>query len=123
MAGSYGKFEWKDGTIVTNLQKLPGRLDNLVRSVVEYYGSRGPAYMRKNAKWRDRTTNARNGLHTVTFHTANQHGIIYAHGVNYGIWLEVRFAGRYAIIMPTINDQGPRVMAMLEKGMGRISSS
>lgn len=120
MAGSRASFTWNDGGIIRNLREMPGAMNRLIATTVELYASRGDAYMRKNARWKDRTTNARNGLHAISFHDGKQHGIIYAHGVPYGIWLEVRFSGKYAIIAPTLQDQGPRIMSTLNNGMARL---
>ena len=59
--------------------------------------------MRANAPWHDNTGNARAGL--MTKHEKEpmvEHRLILYHTVNYGVWLEVRFSGRYAIIGPTM---------------------
>jgi hypothetical protein len=77
-------------------------------------------YMRENAPWTDRTGNARNGLRAQ--HNKEpfvQHELILYHTMPYGIWLEVRWSGRYAIIAPTIKKMGPEVMAMVAASVGR----
>jgi hypothetical protein len=38
--------------------------------------------------------------------------IVLSHGVPYGIWLEVRFSGKYAIVTPAIPYWGPKVMTL-----------
>lgn len=59
-------------------------------------------YAKENARWTDQTGNARQSLHTW-HEVANDIVTLYiGHGVEYGIWLEVRWAGRYSIIWPTI---------------------
>lgn len=85
------------------------------------YESRGlEAYMRQNASWQDQTGNARNGLTARPFKTATNVGIDVFHTVPYGIWLEVRFSGRYAIIVPTIESQAPEVLAAAKDLLGRM---
>ena len=63
-------------------------------------------YARTNAPWTDRTTKARRGLRGYAgasplrrdcWCAAIQHG----EDVHYGVWLENRWNGRYAIIGPT----------------------
>lgn len=121
MAGSQKSFSWSADRLISNLDKLDPMITRLLVAATEYHATRGEATMRKNAKWTDRTTNARNGLHTATAHSAKKHTITFAHGVSYGIWLEVRFAGRYAVIMPSVNTTGRELMGTLNKALARIS--
>jgi hypothetical protein len=48
----------------------------------------------------------------------NHYYIDLFHTVEYGIWLEIRWDGRFAIIQPTLEHFGPEVMGSL--GMGDI---
>jgi hypothetical protein len=78
------------------------------------------SYMKNNAPWTDRTGNARNGLAARAYESGNEVGIVLYHQVSYGIWLEVRWSGRYAIINPTIEEMGPRVMQQFSNLLERI---
>lgn len=120
MAGSQKSFSWNADTLTKNLSRLPLMLERMIIAATEYHGTRGEAYMRKNAKWTDRTSNARNSLTATVSHTATQHTIVLAHGMSYGIWLEVRWAGRYAIVTPAIPIVGRDLMSTLNKGMARL---
>lgn len=124
MAGSRVEFQFDAKTLTANVKSLPKKIDKLVEKVAELYALRGEAYMKKSAKWTDRSGNARNSLTGRAFHEAGRrHTIIYAHGMPYGIWLEVRFSGRYAIISPTLNFIKPQVMKTLDKGMTRLGGT
>lgn len=115
-------FIWKSDTLTKNVKVFPQKLDRAIYAAVEYGATRGEAAMKRGARWRDQTGNARNGLFTATEHDRATHRIIFAHGVAYGIWLEVRWNGKYAIIMPTMVAQGEQLMAMLGKllaGLGK----
>jgi hypothetical protein len=69
-------------------------------------------YMKSNAPWTDRTGNARQGLHTEVNHVVGSMvQIILAHGVEYGIWLEVKAAGSWAIVNPSLDHFAPRIWA------------
>lgn len=69
-------------------------------------------YMRANAPWTDRTGNARQALYTAVEQVAGQMvTIILAHGVEYGIYLELSNAGRYAIVNPSLDYFAPRIWA------------
>jgi hypothetical protein len=74
--------------------------------------------MRQNASWTDRTGNARSGL----FSEANMVGedvieIVFSHGhtIDYGIHLETGNAGKYAIIVPTLQKTVAKVRADLQQ--------
>jgi hypothetical protein len=77
-------------------------------------------YMKVNAPWTDQTSNARNGLAARAYRDQDQIGIVLYHQVSYGIWLETRFGGKYAIIQPTIDAMSPKVMARFERILDRI---
>ena len=115
MASSY-TFTFDDASLRRNLGDLPDRIDAYVHATVDYGSDKVVAYAKQNAKWRDQTGAARSGLRTVTeWEPRKRHAIVLFHSVTYGIWLEVRFAGRYAIILPTIQVMGPEVMRLLNK--------
>lgn len=116
------KLVFTHDTLTPGLKEFPAKMDVEVGKTVDYFAIRAESYARDNAPWTDRTTNARNGLHTVTIHEPPvQHGIILAHSMPYGIWLEVRFEGRYAIILPTIQEVGPELMNGLRGLFGRMN--
>jgi hypothetical protein len=100
MAGRQSSFTWKSGTIFKNIKGLDERGNKAVAAAFEYQGTRSEAYMRTNAKWTDQTGNARSNLFTAVKHEGTTHSMVLSHGVPYGIWLEIRFAGRYSIVLP-----------------------
>lgn len=71
---------------------------------------------RQNAKWQDRTGNARTGLLTEVDEVSKELVSIYlGHSVKYGQYLELNHGGKYAIIMPTIEANLPEIKRMLDK--------
>lgn len=77
-------------------------------------------YMKLNAPWTDRTSNARNGLAARAYREGKEIGIVLYHQVDYGIWLEVKNEGRFAIIQPTIDAMGPEVMRRYNRLLDRM---
>lgn len=115
-----GSFEFKPGSIRKNLNAFDGDINRLVAAVIDYSGDRAVDYMRSRAPWRDRTGNARStlaayGVHTPTYHEIHLHG-----GMDYQIFLETRWAGRYAIIGPAVKYQGLAVMNRLKGLIARL---
>lgn len=111
MVASTASFHITSDTLTPGLKAFPPKLDAQVAQTVDYFAVRSESYMKENAPWTDRTGNARNLLHATAFHEPPvRHGISLAHGVPYGIWLEVRFEGKNAIINPTLEQVGPELM-------------
>ena len=116
-------FEFKPGSLKRNLRTFNYDINALVAAVVDYRGDRSVDWMKSNAPWTDRTGNARAtlaayGLHGFDFHELHLHG-----GMPYQIWLEIRWAGRYAIIGPAVKYQGLALMNQLRglvKKLGKL---
>lgn len=69
-------------------------------------------YAKANRPWTDRTTDAREGLQAhVVNESGGRYSIWLGHGadVDYGIWLEVRWGGKFAIILPTLYKFAPQL--------------
>lgn len=85
---------------------------NGVRQLADRYADEIETHMKQEARWVDRTGNARKMLTAEVEDVAmSMVEIILAHGVSYGVFLELANAGRYAIIAPTIDIFGPRIWA------------
>ncbi len=119
MAGSQTGFRWKHDSLSSNLKILPAQVERAVIAAVEYGATIGEARARQDAPWTDRSADARNTLNTRTQHRTGEHRIILAHGMPYGIFLETRWAGRYRVIVPTINWTGDQVMKLLNGLLSR----
>lgn len=115
MAGRQVGFYWKSDTLTSNIKTFPQKLDRALIAATEYTASRGEADMKRTAPWTDQTSNARNGLFTSTEHSPSLHRIIFGHAVPYGIWLEVRWSGRYQVILPAVRKHGAELMALVGK--------
>lgn len=103
-----------------NLGTISKKIENAVDQVIAYKGTEGVAALKNNAPWTDRTGAARSGLHTITMLGGSEKVIIYSHSMHYGFWLEVKFSGRDAVIMPTVLVEGDDLMKKLDGLMRRI---
>lgn len=87
-----------------------------VRTLAHRYAAEIENYMKANAPWTDRTSNARQTLTaTVEDISMDMVQITLAHGVEYGIYLELAHAGVWGIISPTIDVFGPRLWADVQR--------
>lgn len=118
-AGGWG-FAWQ------GLEALDDRLylynDKIhanIRQAAESLAEEIQQYMYDNAPWQDQTGNAREGLQAVvTWADPDHFSIFLGHGdtIDYGIWLEVRWGGRFAIIVPTAHLYAPQLGARIAAG-------
>ena len=111
-----GGFEWK-GDLFGNVNTFGTKTKARMVAVAKFSAPQIQSDMRQNAAWQDRTGNARNGLFAKPQVSTNAVAIVLYHSVPYGIWLELRWSGKYAIITPSLAKWGPRVMALLAKSL------
>lgn len=75
-------------------------------------------YAQSNAPWADRTGDARAELDVDVRREGDVIVWEMFHGVDYGLYLETRWNGRYAIIMPTLEMFAPQIGRGLSESGG-----
>lgn len=115
-----GGVSWSDRELAAKLTRIPVLVDRAIVAAMQYHATRATAWARQNARWTDRTGNARNGLSAKAETQRPKYRIVISHGVPYGVWLEVRFSGRNQIIRPTVDHEGPEVMRTVAGLFGRL---
>lgn len=95
-------------------------MEEVIEELVEQAAREVEEYARSNAPWSDRSGEARRGLTAEAETQGQQLRIVLYHTVEYGIWLETRWNGQYAIIVPTIEHMGPIVMGALGATMEMV---
>ena len=120
LTGEMFRLALRDGGLMRKLRQGPQRTLNAAMIVAQRFAPECENYMKNNAPWTDRTGNARNGLAARAFRDGSEVGIVLYHQVDYGIWLETRWSGKYAIIQPTIDEMGPNAMRAFERTLDRI---
>jgi hypothetical protein len=109
--GRGGGIVWDDSGLIDKLRSSPMKANRALTAAVKYHQPRAERKMKTGAPWTDRTGNARLSLFTKAEITpGHSYGFVLAHGASYGIWLEVRFSGRYATVVPTVHSEGPQFM-------------
>jgi len=98
--------------------ELPANIRNLDRHILRRsavaasgFAPRVESHMRNTAPWTDQTGNARAGLFARPEVEATGAKIVFGHSVYYGIFLETRWSGRYAVVLPTLEELGPQFMS------------
>lgn len=120
MASNSITIEWND-QLGVSLDQLDRKISKRLESIVKHRARFAEGWARKNAPWTDRTGNARSGLFTRTeINPGTSYTIILSHTVPYGIWLEVRWDAKYAIIMPTLKRTERSINKFLQTMLSRL---
>jgi hypothetical protein len=97
-----------EGDLQANLAKMPDQQRRAVYASAQWVAPQAEAYMKGNAPWTDRTGNARSGLRArVRKNGENTVAIVLYHSVPYGVFLEVRWGGKYGVIPAAMAMAGP----------------
>lgn len=109
-------FKLDDVELKANVAEFPSKVNKYLTLTTDFAKGKGVDQMKLKAPWTDRTGAARAGLNGDTEHLGSgpvgfsEHRIKFAHGVDYGIWLEIANSGKFQIIMPTVVAIGKAVM-------------
>ncbi|TDO18135.1 hypothetical protein EV580_1317 [Mycobacterium sp. BK086] len=95
--------------------------ERTVDSLMTLTAVQGAERMKEHAPWRDSTGNrddrtpgeTRAALFTAPELAGSHKSILFSHGVDWGIWLEISNHGKDQIIMPTVAYMGRKLMKSL----------
>ena len=115
------QLDYNNSNLKKNLDKMSVKLGAVILMYSATKASEIQAKMKINRPWADRTGMARALLNAkVSQPNDNTIRITLSHGVNYGIWLELAHEKNYAIIAPTIREEGPRIVEDLNNLMSKL---
>lgn len=111
--------------LMKNLLKLQSKFDGAVQMLCNNGAQRMEAYAKRNRPWHDRTGRARQSLKGSWSKEGAGYKIQIAHGVSYGVYLEMKNERRYAILMPTVEKVGyeeivPAFNNLMDKTIGSL---
>ena len=92
--------------VYTNLEKLKSKFEGAVESLCESGAEKMESYAKENRPWTDRTGRARQSLKGSWEGSGTSYKIQIAHGVSYGVYLEMGKQRSYAILGPTLQEVG-----------------
>lgn len=113
-------FKMDSSSLQAGLEGLMSKSEAAVDMYVSTAALKLQNHMKANRRWTDRTGQARQRLTGKSERTSTGYRIVLAHGVDYGIWLELAREKKYAIIQPTILVKGPEVMEGFKKLIERL---
>lgn len=115
------RIEWTipPSKLARNVEDYGDRIMTAVTELSHIIASEAERDMKNNAPWTDHTAHARSNLRGLAERSAQWIVTIYlVTGAEYGKWLELRWGGRYAIIMPTIERLRPEINRKLKNLLG-----
>lgn len=116
-AGTWG-VSWT-GMVATgeNMNRYIERVGRARQEAMKQLADDMVAYAQENHPWENDTGDAENLLQAAVIDNEDKDTTVVwlAHGVPYGIWLEVMQGGRFAILLPTVYKFAPEIA-------GRIAS-
>ena len=103
-----------------NLKVFDKKMDAAIMMYLQDRASDLQSYAQSHAPWTDRTTMARQRLKADVKRVRNGYKIELAHGVDYGVWLELAHDKKYAIVKPTIELKSEEVVEGLTELFKRL---
>jgi hypothetical protein len=101
------KIKFDNKEVMVNLQTTDTRIKRGVLAAAHYTAPLAEAYMKQTAPWTDRTGAARSGLRATVIPAGDKVAIVLYHSVPYGVFLEVRWGGKYSVIPAAMAFTGP----------------
>ncbi len=115
------RLKYDESSLKRGLDNMGPKMGAMILMYAATKASELQAKMKMNRPWTDRTNMAKALLSArVSQPSSNTVRITLAHGVEYGIWLELAHGKNYAIIAPTIREEGPRVVEDLNNLMSKL---
>lgn len=117
------RITFNDGGLRRNLTTFDRDLDRSIGRVMDAESAYATAYLKAHAPWHDDTGAARAGLSaTVSELGPGSYELLLSYSVTYGVWLETKESGRYAVITPAMRVLGDKLLADLGGIIDRMRS-
>lgn len=101
------------GRLATNIARLGARFEAATARLYGEVAIEGQAFAQVNARWTNRTGQARATLHGTSEGQGLGGVMAIAHGMDYGVWLELANQGVWGIIPEALQHMGTVLQAGL----------
>lgn len=103
-------FHFDISGMLNGLASMESKADEAIRMYADTSALKLQNYARENRPWTDRTGQARIRLSGYTEPITNGYKLCLAHGVDYGLWLELAHEKRFSIIPYSIQYVGSNII-------------
>lgn len=120
MANNTPQFRFDPSDMLNRFAAMESRVPIAIHMYAETAAKKLESSAKNHAPWTDRTGHARQRLNCKVEGVAKGYQLVLAHGVDYGIWLELAHEKRFATIQPTITREGPNILRGFERLLERL---
>lgn len=114
-------FKMDASGLEKGIEAFESKADAAIRLYADTSALKLQNYAREHRRWTDRTGQARQRLTGDVLTVTGGYKLRLAHGVDYGVWLELAHEKRFAIIPETINYVGTyEIMPGFQKLLERL---
>lgn len=106
--------------VITRLSNMQDKAQLAIRMYAQEGAKVFENYAKTHRRWTDRTGHARQRLIGYVEQEPDKTRVCIAHGVNYGIYLEVCNNGRYSILQDTVFINGAKVLEGYKNMIGKM---
>jgi hypothetical protein len=103
--------------LAENVDKYGDRVKDSLRKEMERVAKEVEEYAKSTHPWNNVTGAAEAGLTCVVFESGEGFELVLYHSVPYGIWLEIKFAGRDAVILPALEANYGNITQAMERAL------
>ena len=112
-----GGIQWRTppSELIKGIDRYEKDLMAEIEDLLRRFAPEIETYAKANAPWQNQTGNARQTLFTVVEAQKDRVILYLSHTMSYGVYLELRWQGRWAIIMRTLQAHESPIMNELKR--------
>lgn len=115
-----GNVRFNSNSLLDGLGRMKVRTEQAILMFAQTQATKFESDAKSQARWTDRTGHARQRLKGTVEKVPEGYKIKLAHGVDYGLWLELANEKKYAIVEPIIRTKSPYVIRDLNNLLERL---
>ena len=113
-------ISWNTKDVLNKIQSIQQRTRPALQIIADSAVKAMERYAKNNARWTDRTGNARQRLKGQTRWEESALIAAITHNVDYGIWLELCHEKKYAILEEALNSQAQNLLDAYQQFLSQL---
>lgn len=113
-------ISWDTKTVLNKLNSMQQKTRASLQIIADSAAKSMEKYAKANARWTDRTGNARQRLKGSTRWDETALIAAISHNVDYGMWLELCNEKKYAILEEALNSQAQNLLDAYQRFLSKL---
>lgn len=113
-------LSWDTKSVLNKLESMQHKTRSCLQIIADSAVRAMESYAKTNARWTDRTGNARQRLKGETRWEEAALIAAISHNVDYGIWLELCNEKKYAILEEALNSQAENLLDAYQRFLNQL---